>query len=504
MSLFTLALSLLPCSVTAAAEVKSLTDRPWMEARTAHFRVYSCGPTQLVAQVAARLEQFRDAYASLAGAQSVASPPIIVMAFPDHRTMQPFLPLYNGRPANLAAFFRRDSDENLIVLYLAGAGSDSLEPVFHEYTHLLLRHNMLFWPMWLNEGMADIYSTFEPAPEGGASIGKPHAAYLQVLAHKHLMPLRDLFAVTHKSADYNERDRQSLFYAESWLLTHYLMIGSTSEIRSRFGEVTALLRKGQRPEEAFTNAFRVSLPQMETQLKRYLERGKFDSQRLIVRSDLRAGRMISWRVVGPVETNYRLGDVLMRVGQEEIAQEYFEKARKLGPRNPLPVEGLGLLAAERNEHAEAVRYLEQSLALGSASFLGHYTYAREKYRLTAHTPDSYTRVTGPDAAAIESELIKSIQLMPDFAPAHELLGFFLMAQGERLTTAEQHLKLAIQLEPENDSYLFSLAQLQVRRNDFDGAKRTLAPLRLSYVSPELRRHAEDMIAEINKTMASPR
>src|SRR4051794_13940557 len=152
----------------AASEDKTLAERPWLEARTAHFRVYSCGPTQRVAQVAARLEQFRDAYASLAGAQSVASPPIIVMAFPDHRTMEPYLPLYNGRPANLAAFFRRDSDENLIVLYLAGAGSDSLEPVFHEYTHLLLRHNMLFWPMWLNEGMADIYSTFEPAPEGGA------------------------------------------------------------------------------------------------------------------------------------------------------------------------------------------------------------------------------------------------------------------------------------------------------------------------------------------------
>jgi len=214
--------------------------------------------------------------------------------------------------------------------------------------------------------------------------------------------------------------------------------------------------------------------------------------------------MISWRVVGPVETNYRLGDVLMRVGQEETAQQFFEHARALGPKNPLPLEGLGLLAAERNEHAEAVRYLEQSLVLGSASFLGHYTYAREKYRLTAHTPNSYTRVTGPDAAAIETELLKSIQLMPDFAPAHELLGFFLMAQGERLTMAEQHLKLAIQLEPENDSYLFSLAQLQVRRNDFDGAKQTLAPLRLSYVSPELRRHAEDMIAEINKTMASPR
>src|SRR5215831_18219765 len=205
---------------SVASDSPSLTQRPWVESRTLHFHTYSCGPTQDVAKLAARLAQFQEAYSTLAGAQAVASPPIIVMAFPDHEAMQPFLPLYNGQPANLAAFFVRGSDENLIVLSLSQEDdSEGLEAVFHEYTHLLLRHNARFWPLWLNEGMAEIYSTFEVTGEHTVRIGKPIEHHLHLLAHSSLMPLKDLFTVAHDSPEYNERERQGVFYAESWLLT---------------------------------------------------------------------------------------------------------------------------------------------------------------------------------------------------------------------------------------------------------------------------------------------
>src|SRR5215468_3439413 len=123
------------------ASAQSLIQRQWFEMRSAHFVTYSCGPTQEVARLTARLEQFREAYSSLAGTQAVASPPIVVMAYPDHDTMKPFLPLYQGQPANLVAFFERGSDENLIAMPLASTGQRPLETVFHEYTHLLFRHN---------------------------------------------------------------------------------------------------------------------------------------------------------------------------------------------------------------------------------------------------------------------------------------------------------------------------------------------------------------------------
>src|SRR6267142_6655795 len=170
----------------------SLLKRRWFEARTAHFNTYSCGSTQEVAKLAARLEQFREAYSLLAGAQAVASPPTVVMAFPNHRALEPFLPLYQGKPANLAAFFSHNSDENLIVLYLSGAGAGSLELIFHEYTHLLLRHNERIWPLWLTEGMAEVYETFEVSGSHTVRIGKPLEPHLRFLTGKSLMPLRGM------------------------------------------------------------------------------------------------------------------------------------------------------------------------------------------------------------------------------------------------------------------------------------------------------------------------
>ena len=89
--------------------------------------------------------------------------------------------------------------------------------------------------------------------------------------------------------------------------------------------------------------------------------------------------------------------------------------------------------------------------------------------------------------------------MPDFGPAHQLLGVFELVQGEDLAGAERHIERAIQLEPENQSYLLSLAQVQLARNDPAAARRTLEPLRLGYVDPEIRAHAEQML----KALAQP-
>lgn len=481
-----------------------MLKRAWFEARTSHFAMFSCAPTQQVARVGARLEQFREAYSSLAGAQAVVSQPIVVMVFPDHASLEPFLPVYQGKPANLAAFFHRSSDENLIALYVTGTNSGSLENVFHEYTHLLLRHNAPFWPLWLSEGMADIYATFEPGPERTARIGAPHPLYLNLLARRPLMPLSELFAVDHESPDYNERDRQGIFYAESWLLTHYLMLGDNPQNKAHFGQLTVLLKQGQSPSQAFTNAFHVTLAQMENQLRAYFLRGRFESLKLAVSSELSAPRAFATLPLPPVAVSFRLGDMLMRVHRPEAAADYFELGRKIMPKSPLPYEGLGLLAAEKKDSAEAVRELQEALNLGSTSFLAHYTFAREKYRLSAKTADTYTAVNRELAAEIRGELDKAIQLMPGFAPAHHLLGFFLMVQRENLPEAEKQIQMAMQIEPDNPGYAFTLAQAQLRRDNPAAALRTLEPLRLSYVDAQIRQHADEMIKEIEKEAGPPR
>jgi tetratricopeptide (TPR) repeat protein len=470
-----------------------LAQRRWFETRTAHFNVYSCGSTQDVARVSARLEQFHDAYAQLAGAQAVASPPITVMAFPDVKSMEPFLPLYQGKPINLAGFFRRGNDENLIVLALS-ANEGGLDVIFHEYTHLLLRHNDLIWPPWLQEGMAEIYSTFE-ATGRGVRIGKPIQHHLRTLAEQSLMPLADLFAVTHDSPQYNEREHQGIFYAESWLLTHYLMVGNPTR-KAQFGQFTVLLRQGQTIEQAFTNAFHASLPAMEAELRNYLQAGKFESLGLVLNSDVSAPRTMNMRNISTVETAFYLGNELMRIGRSDMAEKYFSQAQKIAPTSPLPYEGLGYLAVQDHKTEAAIHFFKQAFDHHSTSFLAHYTYAQEKLRQTADSKDRYTKMEDDLAKEIDSELKKSISIMPNFGPAHHLIGLVEILQGEDLTLAEQHLRRAIQLEPENQAYLLMLAQAQIAKNDPDAARHTLEPFKLPNVDKKLRQQAETILAEI--------
>lgn len=470
---------------------------PWVVTRTAHFNIYSCGTSVEVNKLAARLEQFCQTYAMLAGSQAVASPPTIVMAFPSQEAMTPFLPLYEGKPGNLAGFFTRGHDENLIVLALPDGSprSQGMDVIYHEYTHLLLRRNDRIWPLWLDEGMAEIYSTF--TTEGyTAQIARPIEHHLRLLQQQPMMPFHELFAVNHDSPQYNERERQGVFYAESWLLTHFLMVGDNSAFRSRFGMFTQLLQAGQLPEQAFTNAMGVPLSVMEAQLHAYLQQGVFSPITLSLTADVAGPVYVSAAAITPVEMYFRLGDELLRINRPDAAEALFIHAKTLAPASPLPYEGLGLLAAQRNDPNEALSDLQTALMQGSTSFLAHYIYAQQKYQLTADAEDRYSTLKKPAANEIRNHLEESIALMPNFAPAHELLGFFEMVQGQD-PAAEQQLGLAIQLEPENPAYLITLAQLQIQEGKRDAARQTLQPLLLPSVDAKLRAPAEDLIQKIS-------
>jgi tetratricopeptide (TPR) repeat protein len=492
-----LLLQMVARALTGRAADVPLEQRPWVEVSTAHFKFYSCGPIGNVYKLAARLEQYSSAYAELAGAQAVAAPPIVVMVFPDHQTLEPFLPRYNGRPAPIAAFFQHGAGENLIALSLPQPGDDlDLSVIFHEYAHFLFRRNDNVWPLWLKEGMAEMYSTFVISGRH-AQIGAPIPDHLRSLAAQPMMPLTELFAVKEDSPDYNEQQRQGMFYAESWLLTHFLMAGDVPGYVSRFGRFSALLHQGRLPADAFTNALQTSLPVMQAQLQRYLLRGEFQPVNLAVSTNLSALIATKVRSMAPAEVCFRLGDELLQIGRLEDAEPHFVMARGLAPASPLPEEGLGLLAVRRRQTDAALQHLSAAMDRGSGNFLVYYAYAQDKYHATADAEGRLTRLADPQAGEIRQALAKSIDLMPDFAPARELLGFFEMVQGDDLAAAGQQLQFAIQLAPENQPYLITLAQLDIRQQNPEAARQTLQTLLRPNVAEELRTAAQKLLAEIN-------
>lgn len=480
---------------------ESLARQHWFELRAPHFNIYSCAGFPEVRNLATRLEQFHDAYSMLAGVKAVASPPIVVLAFPNHAALEPFLPVYKGQPANLAAFFLRGEYESLIVLGFSSTESDSLDTIFHEYSHSLFRHNDRIWPLWLQEGMAEMYSTFE-ATGRGVRIGKPIEHHLRLLARNDLMPLHELMGVTHDSPQYNESDRQGVFYAESWLLTHFLMNGDNPALKARFGQFTKLLKAGQPAEQAFTNALGMSLTMVEAQLRRYLERGQFESLAYLVSADLDAPRAFTTRPATPVEVCFRLGNELSWIDRTGDAEAYFNRARTIAPASPLPYEGLGLLAVHKKQPARAVELLKQSMDHGSASFLTYVVYGEQRLLLKTDSADMVARIPNGEAAEIRSALERSLGLMPDFAETHKLLGLLEYVQGGDLDDAERQLQRAMELDPEDDWLRLQLAEVQWGRKNAEAARQTLEALRLPMVNGKVRARAEEMLREMDHPSAN--
>jgi tetratricopeptide (TPR) repeat protein len=407
------------------------------------------------------------------------------------------MPLYQGNPANHSGFFKRGNNANLIVMALPGTNSafSEMDVIFHEYAHVLLRHNAKVWPLWLSEGVADIYSTFETSAFT-VRIARPIEPYLRLLRRRPFLPLEELFAVTHRSPHYNESNRQGMFYAQSWLLTHYLMAGGTVAYRARFEQFARLLYEGQSPEQAFTNALQTSLPAMESKLRQYLDGGQFEPIQWMLPVNLSSAKAMSTRVLTPVEIHFRLGNQLLEINRLDAAEFHFKEALKLAPASALPYEGLGFLAAARQKPSESASLLEHALSRGSTNFLTFYIYAREVYELTADPRGRYRRIPREKAGKIQADLQRAIRLMPDFAPSHQLLGFFHLAQGSNLTLAEQHLQRALVLEPDNSAYRLSLAEAQLRNNKTNAARSTLTPLLLPHADVTLRGHAEEIIRKI--------
>lgn len=500
-SLLAVMWSMMAYSVIAGSEMRTVARKHWFAVHTAHFSIYSCGEAPEVHHLGEMLEQFHDAYSQLAGAQAASSPPVIVMAFPDRKDMEPFLPLYKDKPANMDAFFHHGAEENLIVLSLSNLDPSSLRTIFHEYSHLLFRNNEKVWPLWLCEGMAEIYGMFELAGFE-ARVGRPIQNHVLVLQQEQWMPLRELFKVGHDSPQYNEGECQSVFYAESWLLTHYLMLGPNPARKASFGQLTVLLRQGQNPEQAFTNAFHCSLKVMEAELHRYLEGGVFHYLAYQLKFDPSRPHATSTRLVPTVEAWFRLGVELMRIGRLGPAEECFAESRKSDPKSPLSSEGMGLLAAAQDRHADAVRELQETLKLNSRSYLAHYSFAVEKYEL-ATGDRHHNRLDKAAASEIRSELENSIKLMPYFAPSEGFLGFIELEQGENFEEAKRHLRKAVQLDPSNYWYVLQLGQAQFMSHDNVGARRTLEMLNLPYVDPGLRRSAQSILQAMNRGAGAP-
>src|SRR5690606_24225888 len=129
----------------------------WTEVRSASFLFVGDAPEGQIRDIARKLEQFREVMLrALPGAATGSPVPTVVLVCATGRTLRPMRPLYRGSPIEVAGFFQSGEDVNYMVIN-AELADAALPTVFHEYSHALVGNTFGRLPVWVGEGLAEVY-----------------------------------------------------------------------------------------------------------------------------------------------------------------------------------------------------------------------------------------------------------------------------------------------------------------------------------------------------------
>jgi tetratricopeptide (TPR) repeat protein len=235
-------------------------DEQWLRIKSPNFEIYTTAGQRDGRDLIRRFEQVRGFYMKALSLSLSDSRPVCIIAFRSDKEYEPYSPKDFA-----AAFYLPGFRREFIVM--KGAGSEYYIPAVHEYTHLLVKQSGITVPLWLNEGLAQFYSTMEERG-GRIVVGKPIPNVGDTLANEKWIDLRAIFAAGPDSALYNDKKQAGMFYAESWALTHMLWQGAN--YRAKTPEMLNLLAAGSEPQAAFQQAYGKSLDKVQSELRQYI------------------------------------------------------------------------------------------------------------------------------------------------------------------------------------------------------------------------------------------
>jgi tetratricopeptide (TPR) repeat protein len=468
-------------ALLAAALVLTVTcagasgaDGRWTIVRGQTMTVVGDQPFETLRDIASRLERFRIGVSGLIpNAERPLPVPTVVFVFGTRKAMQPFLPLAkNGRPVPLGGYFHRDADVNYIALSLEGF-DESLPIVFHEYTHLLLRNAVRAVPVWLNEGLAEYYSTFTLSDDGvKADAGRPIVPHVRLLRERY-MPIAELIAVDASSQLYDEAARRSIFYAESWALTHYLMI-EVADGPAQINQYVADIARGRRPGDAFFDAFGATPQKFDEQLRRYVAHPMFRWRGFNLRDRVEADVDDRGRMLSAGEADAWLGDLQRRIRRTREAAARIEGALRLDNAAAITHLSLGLLRIDEGRVSEAWPALERAVAIAPDDFMTQYAYGASLLREVAQVDGMLADATA--LAQSQTALKAATTINPYASEGWSWLSYAFMLDDDRLPAAEDAIDHAIELAPGRLEYRLRWADISILRGHLSDARKLLTEL----------------------------
>ncbi len=473
----------------------------WTSVRSRNFLLVGNASEKQIRQVGIRLEQFRSAFARLFGRASLGShSPTTVIIFKSHESYRPF----KAKP-NTAGFFQTNPHINYITLTTEVRGDQNpFTIVFHEYTHLLVNNINPNIPLWFDEGLAEYYSTVDITRDEKVMLGRPIARHVSLLRQNQMLPLQKLFRVDRESPEYNEFHKQSIFYAQSWALMHYLIAGKNGQLAPQLAKYVELLAANLPAEQAFQQSFSMSIENMESELRSYLQRDRYPTVAGVLEGKLGFDADMKTAQLSEAEVQAYLGDLMLQ-GERSESESYIQKALALDPDLGMAHASLGLLRARQGRSQEARASMQRAVAADPENYLLHYYHAFVLSRSGIGDSETVFGFSPGTIALMRDELKKAIGLKPDFRESYNLLAFVNLLSGSHLDEAVKTLRQSLGESPGRHDLLLTLAQVYMRQEDYAAARQALG--RINQSKAPIRERVEALnrqIASIEEALVKQR
>lgn len=478
----------------------------WISLESKNFRLVGNAPESDLRLTAMRLEQFRRVFTALFGGLNFASPiPTTVLVFKDKASFQPFQPVNEDGTVRdfVSGYFVPGKDVNYIALSTADVKNPAFPTIFHEYTHFLIDNNLgrTNVPPWFNEGFAEYYEQYKIEDDRRVTLGAANEAHLKLLRQNRLQPLEKFLAVDYYTLNRQPKENVVSFYAQSWLLVHYLTHAKTAASGEQLAQFGALRVKGIAAKEAFERSFQTDYATLENDLKKYLTRKSFAvtvsdfEMKLIYEDEMRAS------VLREAEVLAFQGDILFHGNRFGEATTYLQKSLALEPELGFANTSFGLLKMQQKDFAEARKYLEKAVETDAGNYLAHFGYAYVLSR-DGMTDFGFIAVySAAEAEKIRASLRRAIRLNPSFAESYQIFAYVNIVRNENINEGFEMINKALEIAPGNQMYNLRAAELYMRQEEFARARQIASKILQTASDDKMKVYAQNTLGQINAWQA---
>jgi tetratricopeptide (TPR) repeat protein len=487
--------ALLASVVAIVSCVAPIQERAWIEVSTPNFRIASTMGPEQTEELAIDLERIRTVIAGFTNVVSLESPvPTEVFVF---KSAGEFNTFTDNR--NVAGWFYQTMRSNLVALAPSRSMSTS-GIILHEYVHFVLHNaSTVQYPTWYEEGLAEYLGATtvhkdELVVLGAVPKGREKTfRWVKWLSLKRIVSSRGYSGLTD--------EQQSLFYAQSWALVHYLHQGREGDhdVSAELDRYIDLVEGGSDHADAFEEAFGISLAKTNKALQIYLKRGL--QVRAIPLSALKfEPPEPGTRVLSQAAVSVQLGHLALSLGNGKQAQPLFEAAIAADPSDSRALAGLGDAHKFQKRWSQAEPYFRRSIELApndAFNQLDLAEYLHDKALLEKYKDQRIELLR-----EARRHYVKSQKLDSSIPETYAMFGSTFVGYGQDASRGIETIEHANRMLPSNTDILYRLAYAYVALDRQDDARAIIERLVAWSHAKDREKKVDEIVSEMEKHLAS--